>query len=120
MGSGIYELFGSEADDGSGVLVAAGVPVVTLMNDSFPGRVAASILAAAGLEHCITQDPASYVDKVCELGRDAAARQALREQIATRPAGLYDMARFARDLESLYQRMWERALAGLPPAPLGA
>lgn len=100
--------------------LAAGVPVVTLMNDSFPGRVAASILAAAGLEHCITQDPASYVGKVCELGRDAAARQALREQIATRPAGLYDMARFARDLESLYQRMWERALAGLPPAPLGA
>ncbi len=100
--------------------LAAGVPVVTLMNDSFPGRVAASILAAAGLEHCITQDAGGYVDKVCELGRDTATRQALREQIATRPAGLYDMARFARDLESLYQRMWERALAGQSPTSLAA
>ncbi|MFG6416749.1 UDP-N-acetylglucosamine-peptide N-acetylglucosaminyltransferase [Roseateles sp. DC23W] len=100
--------------------LAAGVPVVTLMNDSFPGRVAASILAAAGVDRCITHDAASYVARICDLGRDAAARQALREQITARPTGLYDTPRFARDLESLYQRMWERAVAGLPPAPLGA
>lgn len=100
--------------------LAAGVPVVTLMNDGFPGRVAASILAGAGLRDCVTQDAAGYVAKVCELGRDAAARSALRERILARPAGLYDTTRFARDLESLYQRMWGRALAGEPPAPLGA
>ncbi|MFG6461846.1 UDP-N-acetylglucosamine-peptide N-acetylglucosaminyltransferase [Roseateles sp. DXS20W] len=100
--------------------LAAGAPVVTLMNDSFPGRVAASILAAARLDACITQDAGDYVERICALGRDAAARQSLRDRIAARPAGLYDMARFARDLESLYARMWDRALAGQPPAALAA
>jgi predicted O-linked N-acetylglucosamine transferase (SPINDLY family) len=100
--------------------LAAGVPVVTLMNDSFPGRVAASILAAAGLNSCVTRGPAGYVERVCELGRDAAVRAELRRHILSRPAGLYDMTRFARELEALYRRMWDRALAGEPPAPLGA
>lgn len=100
--------------------LAAGVPMVSLMNDGFPGRVAASILAAAGLDGCVTRDVASYVARICELGRDATARHALRERINSRPAGLYDTTHLARDLESLYQRMWERALAGLPPAPLPA
>ena len=100
--------------------LAAGVPVVTMMNDSFPGRVAASILSTVGMEDCVTRGPAGYVDRICELGRDAAARQALRDHIATRPAALYDMTHFARDLESLYARMWERALAGEPPTALGA
>ncbi len=98
--------------------LAAGVPVVTLMNDSFPGRVAASILAAAGLQSCITRGPTGYVERICELGRDVAARQALRATILSRPACLYDTTRFARDLESLYQHMWERALAGQPPSAL--
>jgi len=100
--------------------LAAGVPVVTLATDTFAGRVAASILAAAGLEHCVTNDAAGYVERICELGRDAAARQALRDKITARPEGLYDTPRFARELESIYQRMWDRALAGQPPAPLSA
>ncbi|MBI3348474.1 MAG: glycosyltransferase [Burkholderiales bacterium] len=100
--------------------LAAGVPVVTLAGDGFPSRVAASILTAAGLEACVTTDVTGYLGKVCELARDGQARARLREVIASRPAGLYDTARFARELESLYQRMWERALIGLPPEALPA
>jgi len=100
--------------------LAAGVPVVTMTADSFPGRVAASLLTAAGLEDCVTHDVSGYVERICALGRDAAARQALRATLAARPAALYDTARFARELEALYQRMWDRALAGQPPAPLAA
>jgi predicted O-linked N-acetylglucosamine transferase (SPINDLY family) len=100
--------------------LAAGVPVVTMATDTFPGRVAASLLTAAGMPHCITHDVPGYVDRICALGRDAAARQALRDALGARPAGLYNTARFARELEALYQRMWDRALAGQPPAPLAA
>jgi predicted O-linked N-acetylglucosamine transferase (SPINDLY family) len=100
--------------------LTAGVPVVTLATDTFAGRVAASILAAAGLPGCVTHDAASYVEKVCELGRDAVARRALRDTLTARPSGLYDTTRFARELEALYQRMWMRALAGQPPAALPA
>lgn len=100
--------------------LAAGVPVVTLAGDTLASRVAASLLHAAGLDDCITGDAPAYIDRICALGGHAPARAALRERIASRPACLYDTARFARDLEALYARMWERALAGLPPAPLGA
>lgn len=100
--------------------LAAGVPVITLASDTFPGRVAASILTAAGLQSCITYDAAAYVGRICKLGRDASARRTLRDTLTSRPAALYDTTRFARELEALYQRMWERALAGQPPAPLGA
>jgi len=100
--------------------LAAGVPVVTLATDTFAGRVAASILTAAGLDGCVARDANAYVERICALGRDASARAALRERIAARPAGLYDTPRFARELEALYQRMWERALAGLPPSALPA
>ncbi|WP_349255028.1 UDP-N-acetylglucosamine-peptide N-acetylglucosaminyltransferase [Roseateles caseinilyticus] len=100
--------------------LAAGVPVVTLKTNGFPGRVAASILAAAGLQSCVTLDAGAYVERVCALGRDGAERRALHERIASRPEGLYDTPRFARELEALYQRMWERALQGLPPAALPA
>ncbi|RTL43959.1 MAG: UDP-N-acetylglucosamine-peptide N-acetylglucosaminyltransferase [Burkholderiales bacterium] len=100
--------------------LAAGVPVVTLQTDTFPGRVAASILHAAGLDDCVAHDPAGYIDRIVALGQEPAARQALRERIAQRPAGLYDTPRLARDLESLYERMWARALAGEPPSALAA
>jgi predicted O-linked N-acetylglucosamine transferase (SPINDLY family) len=33
---------------------------------------------------------------------------------------LFDGARFARDIEALYERMWARAVAGLPPEHLPA
>ena len=100
--------------------LAASVPVVTLQNETFPGRVAASILQAAGLGTCVTHSEVAYVERIVALAGDAAARQGLREQLATRPAALYDTPRFARDLEALYERMWARALAGLPPAALPA
>lgn len=100
--------------------LAAGVPVVTLVNDSFPGRVAASILAAAGLGENVTADAAAYVERICQLGTDAAERQRQRAHLLARPAGLYDTARFARELEALYQRMCARALAGQAPAALPA
>nr|WP_255719413.1 UDP-N-acetylglucosamine-peptide N-acetylglucosaminyltransferase [Pelomonas sp. P8] len=101
-------------------LLAAGVPVVTLVGDGFPGRVAASILSAAGLADCVTADAGRYIDRICQLAVDASARQTLRDRIATRPAALYDTPRLARELEALYERMWARALAGQAPAALPA
>ncbi|MFG6465582.1 UDP-N-acetylglucosamine-peptide N-acetylglucosaminyltransferase [Roseateles sp. BYS87W] len=98
--------------------LAAGLPVVTCMTDSFPGRVAASILTAAGLGANVCQDAASYVERVCALAGNATERQQQRNRLLARPASLYDMDRFARELEALYHRMWARAAAGQPPAAL--
>jgi hypothetical protein len=45
-------------------------------------------------------------------------REHLHAQRSTSP--LFDGAAFARDIEALYQRMWARAVAGLPPLHLPA
>ena len=94
--------------------LAAGVPVLTLKGRGFASRVAASILHSAGLDELVASDAGDYVEKACALLQDPARLGALR------PKDWIDARAFARELEGLYQRMWERAAAGLPPAALPA
>ncbi|HOM13879.1 MAG TPA: hypothetical protein PLB41_11225 [Rubrivivax sp.] len=100
----------------------AGLPVVTRCGDTFASRVGASLLHAVGLGEWVADDDEGYVQRVLQLARDAGLRTALRAQLerARMDAPLFDSARFARDLEALYGRMWARHEAGLGSAHLGA
>jgi len=62
------------------------------------------------------------VNEVASLAADAPRRAELRAQLETQRTAstLFDGERFARDIEALYDRMWERAVAGLPPEHLAA
>ena len=100
-----------------------GVPVVTLQGETFAQRVAASLLHAVGLgDELVCHDVEAYRDTVLALAGDAARRERLREHLLQQRAAspLFDGARFARDIEALYLRMWERAIRGLPPEHLPA
>jgi predicted O-linked N-acetylglucosamine transferase (SPINDLY family) len=96
--------------------------MVTLTGEIFAQRVAASLLETLGVPQLICHDREQYVDAVIALAHDPERRAALRAQIeAQRTAStLFDGVRFARDIEALYERMWERAVAGLPPEHLSA
>jgi protein O-GlcNAc transferase len=98
----------------------AGVPVITLRGPVFPSRVASSILTAFGLPELITTTLDDYVALATGLGQDAAARLALRKKVVGLgpTAPLLDTAAFVRDLETLFERMWTRHVAGEAPAPL--
>jgi predicted O-linked N-acetylglucosamine transferase (SPINDLY family) len=100
----------------------AGLPVVTRRGDGFASRVAGSLLQAVGLGAWIADDDEGYVQRVLQLAGDGAQRAAVRQQLecARTDAPLFDSRRFARDLEALYVRMWERHQAGLPPQHLAA
>lgn len=100
----------------------AAVPVLTLQGEPFAGRVCASLLHSVGMPELICTDTQSYIHRVCELGRDPAQRAALRERLvkARDESALFDAPRFARDLEQLLLRMWQRHADGLPPAALPA
>lgn len=100
----------------------AGLPVVTRCGESFASRVGASLLRAVDLGEWVADDDEGYVQRVLRLGRDAAQRDAVRARLAgaRTEAPLFDSRRFARDLEALYQRMWARHEAGLPPQHLAA
>jgi predicted O-linked N-acetylglucosamine transferase (SPINDLY family) len=92
----------------------AGVPMVTWLGDTFPSRVGASLLHAVGLDDCIAADMRAYRDLALELARDPARLAALRARLHENrlTAPLFDTARFTRDLEALYARMWANHLAG--------
>ena len=95
----------------------AGVPIVTHAGRTFASRVAASLLQAVGMPELACNSVASYESLVLELAEDSARRAALRARVQAARQGceLFDGAQMARGIERLYERMWERALANLPP-----
>ncbi|WP_291995365.1 tetratricopeptide repeat protein [Candidatus Accumulibacter sp. ACC003] len=86
----------------------AGVPMVALLGDTFPGRVGASLLRAAGLEELIAASPDDYYQLALALVREPSRLNALRSRLAEnkRDCPLFDMPRFVRSLEEVYARMW--------------
>lgn len=99
-----------------------GVPLVTCAGDTFAGRVAGSLLHAAGLPELVTHDLDAYERLALALGRDAPRLARLRARLAGLRAGapLFDVPRYTRDLEALYATMWQRHCRGQAPTAIGA
>jgi predicted O-linked N-acetylglucosamine transferase (SPINDLY family) len=97
--------------------LACGVPVLSCKGRAFAGRVAASLLTAAGLPELATQTLAQYESRALELARDPAALASLRQKLARNhsDAALFDADRHRRDIEAAYERMWQRAERGERP-----
>jgi predicted O-linked N-acetylglucosamine transferase (SPINDLY family) len=96
----------------------AGVPVLTMMGNGFPGRVAASLLTALGLEELIAPSLEAYENTALRFAREPNLLRDMKTKLArnreTMP--LFDTASFTRGLEKAYFTMFERAGQGLPPA----
>jgi predicted O-linked N-acetylglucosamine transferase (SPINDLY family) len=95
-----------------------GVPIVSLIGQSFAGRVGASVLNAVGLPELIANDPANYEALALKLARDSAALAAIKAKLVRQrdASALFDTARFTRHLEAAYLTMWERQQRGEAPA----
>ena len=85
----------------------AGVPLVTCRGKGFPGRVAASILSAAGLPELIAENLEDYEKLALALATDAPRLAALRKKLeaARTTAPLFDIARFTAGMETAFERM---------------
>jgi predicted O-linked N-acetylglucosamine transferase (SPINDLY family) len=96
----------------------AGLPIVTMLGPTFAGRVAGSLLRAAGLPELVTTSLRDYEALALRLARDPVALAGIKAKVrANRDlCPLFDTARFTRNLESAYSMMWERYQRGLPPA----
>ena len=99
-----------------------GVPLATVIGETFASRVAASLLTAVGLDSLVFPSAAAYEAGVISLLQQPERLQAMRAQLerARTTSPLFDGTRFAHDLESLYRRMVERSRAGLAPEALAA
>jgi len=95
----------------------SGLPVLTLLGNTFAGRVAASLLNAVGLPELVTHTREEYEALAIKLASDKARLQEIRQRllVGRDTAPLFDTPLFARHLESAYREMHERSRAGLPP-----
>ena len=88
----------------------AGLPVVTTPGNSFPARVAASILQVADVPELIADDLAAYEVLALKLATDAKTLADIRSKLAQNRAtcALFDTTRFTRNLEAAYAQLLAR------------
>ena len=92
----------------------AGVPLVTKMGETFASRVAASILNTMDLSELVTTNDEDYFNVALSLAQNPEKLAAIKQKIAEQKqiSPLFNTQKFARDLERLYQTIWEQELRG--------
>lgn len=94
-----------------------GLPVLTRPGESFASRVAASLLTAIGLPELIAPTVADYEDMAVAFATGARDLAGVKAKLAANRLStpLFDTAGVTTHLEALYQTMYDRLCAGLPP-----
>ncbi len=95
----------------------AGLPVLTCAGQSYPARVAASLLTAMNVPELIAATPEEYEAMAIALGREPARLGPIKEKIVRgrQISRLFDATAFARNMEAAFRGMARRARSGLPP-----
>ena len=94
----------------------AGLPLLTCRGETLAGRVATSLLGAAGLPELAAGSLADYETLALRLARAPALLKSFKDRLAQTRAtsALFDSDRFVRHLETAYARMAEIARRSLP------
>jgi predicted O-linked N-acetylglucosamine transferase (SPINDLY family) len=95
-----------------------GLPLLTVLGSTFAGRVAASLLHAAGLPELVTGSLTDYESLALKFAQDRAELAQVKAKLLTNrdKSALFDTVRMTRNLEAAYAMMWERSQQGLGPA----
>jgi len=93
-----------------------GVPVISIMGQTFPGRHSASHLRNVGLNDWVVETAGEYLALAEKHSHDtkklAILRATLRDQVAKSP--LCNGELYTRNLEAIYRRMWRDWCAVAP------
>jgi predicted O-linked N-acetylglucosamine transferase (SPINDLY family) len=92
----------------------AGLPVVTYMGNSFPSRVAGSLLHAIGLPELIAHTLEEYEQIALRLVTTPALLADIKVRIVANQVNypLFDTEAFCRNLEAAYIAMWRKSQLG--------
>jgi protein O-GlcNAc transferase len=92
----------------------AGLPVVTYMGNSFPSRVAGSLLHAIGMSDLVAHSVEEYEALVLKIALNPELLASLKSRIAANSAScpLFDTKSFCFNLEAVYIAMWRESQLG--------
>jgi predicted O-linked N-acetylglucosamine transferase (SPINDLY family) len=95
----------------------AGLPLLTCPGDTFPGRVAASLLRNVGLPELITTTLGDYEELAIELATVPEKLAVIKHRLAANrlTTPLFDTRHFTGHIEAAYVAMFDRYGAGLAP-----
>jgi len=95
----------------------AGLPVLTLIGNTFAARMAASLLVAIDLPELITHSQAEYEQLAIDIAKTPKKLESLKTRLEenrlTTP--LFNTPLFTRHLEIAYAKIYNRYQADLPP-----
>jgi len=95
----------------------AGLPVLTLLGESFASRVSASLLTAIGLPELITETQKDYESLAIELATNKQKFSFIKKQLVAnrsiRP--LFNASLFTRHIEAAYDKAYQRYIDNLSP-----
>ena len=94
-----------------------GLPVLTRIGATFAGRVAASLLSAAGSPELITESRLQFESLAIDLATEPSRLAAIKDRLARNRSStaLFDTSLYARQLENLYAQMYHRLQGGMSP-----
>ena len=94
----------------------AGLPVLTMVGDSFASRVCASLLNAVGLPEMITNSIENYEALAIELALNEDKLNQNREKLIDNKyrCALFNTKKYVKDLESIYEEMFKRHSKSAP------
>ncbi|QWD75845.1 tetratricopeptide repeat protein [Polynucleobacter sp. MWH-UH24A] len=95
----------------------SGVPVLTLLGESFASRVASSLLNTIGLPELIKDTQETYEAMAIDLAKSPQKLASIKEKLVRNrlSSSLFDTKLFAKNLETAYIKMYERYQADLQP-----
>ena len=93
-----------------------GLPLLTQVGTTFPGRVAASLLTAIDLPELITTSQAEYENRAIELATNPELLEKIRQKLNLNKfiKPLFDTNRFTENIENAYIEMYRRYKEKLP------
>ena len=89
----------------------AGLPVLTMQGNSFPSRVGASVLTAAGIPELITTSEHEYESKAQWLVDHPDELRRLKHRLIKNrlECSLFDTEQTTRHLEKIYRECWQKS-----------
>ena len=94
----------------------AGLPVLTLMGNSFSSRVAASLLTAIGLPELVVKTKKEYKDLAIDLATNKEKLNQIKNKLKNKRINspVFDTKLFTKNIEKLYSIMHQKHQSDLP------